>query len=110
MQALLLARQTEAVDGVPQCLQTAREATALLQLLQRGVGLLPYQLGEAFQVVGPEGRRRSAPVRLGVKRPGGSATLKQANDEGGADAKKSGNLTNRAFVMIDGGHDPFSKI
>jgi hypothetical protein len=49
-------------------------------------------------------------VGLGSKRPSDSAMLEQANDEGGADAKESGNLTNRAFVIIDGGRDPLSKI
>ena len=82
----------------------------LLQLLERGVGLLADQLGEAFAIARAEGWWRSASMRFGVESPGGSPPLEQAGDRGGADAEDPCDLTDRAFVLIDGRGDAFAKI
>jgi hypothetical protein len=99
-----------AIEGEPQRLQAAREAAAPLQLLERGVGSLPDQLGETVAIAGTEGRWRAAPVRFGFERSCGAPLLEQTNNERATDSKDSCDLTDRAFEMINRRRDAFAKI
>jgi hypothetical protein len=49
-------------------------------------------------------------VRLGVQSVGFAASPEQAEDEGEADAKDSGDLTLGALTTIDGRRNPLAKI
>ena len=49
-------------------------------------------------------------MRFGGERPGGTAALEQADDEGGADAEDPGDPADRAVVMIDRRRDPLAKV
>jgi hypothetical protein len=77
-------------------------------LLQGGVGLLADQSSEASPVVGPQGKRRATPVRLGLQGAGVAATLEEADDEREVDAKPSGDLALGALMMINRGRDPLA--
>src|SRR5512135_1775693 len=108
--ALLLAGQASMAQGEPQGLQAAGEAASLPQLLQRGVGLLADQVGEALLVVGPQGRGRAATVGLGGERPGAAPPLEQADDEGGAEAEGPCDLADRTLVMFDRRRDALAEV
>src|SRR5262249_42346492 len=68
------------------------------------------QRSQPLEVVGPEGLRRSTPVRLGRQRACGAAALEQADDEGGADAEDAGDPADRTLRAIDRGGDPLTEI
>ncbi len=110
VQGLLLA--AEAVPAQHACdgREVTRDAQAVAQLRERGVGLLPNEFHESADGILIELGRRSARVGLGLDGAGGAASLQEADEEGQVDGEQVGNLAERVFAAINGRDDTFPEI
>src|SRR3974377_1643999 len=101
VQGLLLVGQTEATQGAPDGRQRAAKAALPLQLVQRGVVLVPDQSSKSLLVATTRGGSRSTAVRLGSQGAGLATPLQQPDDERQADAEPSSDLPLGSFPVID---------
>src|SRR5208337_1568351 len=110
VQRLLLVGQTKPTQGAPDSRQGAGEASLLLQLVQRGVGLLFDQLAQSLLVAWTQCGIRPTAVRLGSQGAGVATALQQPDNERKTDAEPSNDLTLGAFPMINCRRDSLAEV
>ena len=82
----------------------------LSHLFERGVGLIPDELAEPLQAGVVEHRRPAAAMGPGLERAGPATELEQPCDARDIDPEAPGDLPARAFMVVDRGDDPVSKV
>jgi hypothetical protein len=110
MKDLLLASDSQFLQGTADRRETAIDGQTLAQLFEGGIGLLADEFKKPLSVLVIESPKPAAAMGLGSNRSGFTTVPQQTFDESEAGPEPTGDLPKGTLVLIDRGDDSCTKI